>query len=128
MSPKPTFYAPRDMLARKPAHGAACTHCGLCCVATLCGLAQHVFHRPATPGPCPALTLRNGVSACGLVEQTTGEMRAAALHLIGAGDNCDARFNGEPRNMAYAARQETYWNRPDVAQTTRDARRKWGMT
>jgi hypothetical protein len=40
---KPVFRAPRDMLARKPAHGAACNHCGLCCVSSLCDLAQYVL-------------------------------------------------------------------------------------
>jgi hypothetical protein len=150
---KPVFPAPRAMLERKPRHGAACNHCGLCCTATLCDLAQHVFKRPAYPGPCPALgwsSAKQGPdvpskapragcakqgpapeSVCGLVAWAEREgrdaLRTAALHLIGSDDGCDARFNGEPRDMEYAARQSQHWNAPDTVAKTRAAARAWGM-
>ena len=113
---KPVFTAPRSMLQRKPPHGAACNRCGLCCHASLCGLAQVVFRRPALPGPCPALRRRGDEHACGLAvdpglfvpalarEHGTDALAEAAAYLIGAGDGCDARFNGEPRDETFAAR------------------------
>jgi hypothetical protein len=68
---------------------------------------------------------------CGLVAWAEREghdaLRTAALHLIGSNDGCDARFNGEPRNLEYAARQDAHWSRPDIVQMTKAARRAWGM-
>ena len=61
------FMGPKSMLDNKPPHGAPCTRCGLCCVASLCSLAQHVFAAPARPGPCPALLMNGDESSCGLV-------------------------------------------------------------
>lgn len=91
-------------LARKPRYGTPCNSCGLCCMATLCKLAITVFGE--RPGPCPALMENDdGVShRCGFVSESSAPYREAALFLIGAGDGCDARFNGEPRDEAFAAR------------------------
>jgi hypothetical protein len=101
---RPLFVAPRSMLENKPQHGAACTSCGLCCVALRCDLAMQVFALPRV-GACPALVQTDAKRfACGLVlEAETEAKRAAALLIIGSGDGCDARFNGEPRNEAFAA-------------------------
>lgn len=109
---KPVFAAPREMLDRKPPHGQACNRCGLCCVATLCDVAQHVFKREALPGPCPALRRNDdGVThRCGLIEACgpAVEMKAAVELLIGSGQGCDARFNGEPADQAFYKRLEEF--------------------
>jgi hypothetical protein len=99
-------------IQRKPAHGKACNNCGACCLATLCPLGKALFLRER--GPCPAL-LRAGASyQCGLAAhparfvpgavQRFGStmLSEAARYLIGAGDGCDARFNGEPKDEAFA--------------------------
>jgi len=101
---RPRFVAPRGLLDKKPAHGAPCNNCGLCCLATRCELAMHVFALPRL-GACPALVqIASQSFACGLVlNAETEEKRAAALLVIGSGDGCDARFNGERRNEAFAA-------------------------
>lgn len=106
------FVGKRSMLERKPAHGAPCTRCGLCCVATICPLGRAVFKR--SEGPCPALEqVEPHVYACGLVANPANYAKhvtdacgplvasAAAGMLVGSGDGCDARFNGEPINYAF---------------------------
>jgi hypothetical protein len=105
--------APRevgDAIARKPRYGLPCNGCGACCMVTLCKLARHVFHADTPFGRCPALTKKDdGTYGCGLVEKGKGPQRDAALLLIGAGDGCDARFNGEPRDEALSAQ----WDKRD---------------
>lgn len=99
-----------EAILRKPRYGLPCNGCGACCMVTLCNLALHVFHRDDPFGRCPALTKNaEGTYGCGLVEKGKGPQRAAALLLIGAGDGCDARFNGEPRDEALAAK----WDQRD---------------
>lgn len=133
----PAFVAPKGALDRKPPHGAPCTRCGLCCQATLCKTAMHVFDRPSFPGPCPALRFdRDGRSSCGLVDQPEAYAPAvvaahgrsnasnAAAHLIGAATGCDARFNGEPIDEAFYARL-LRWDR-EHERRTRTAGRIWG--
>ena len=95
---------PREMVARKPPHGAPCNRCGVCCHATLCELARHVFG--PRPGPCPAL-VPDGADrwACGLVASAPPLLADAACVLISAGDGCDARINGEPTNTGFHALQ-----------------------
>lgn len=78
--------APREMIALKPAHGAACTRCGLCCFVALCDLSQRVFNLPADAGPCPALTGSVGAASCGLTTLPDAELAAAAALLINAGN------------------------------------------
>lgn len=115
---------PRFMMARKPAHGAPCTRCGACCVATLCDLARHVFGN--RPGPCPALLVGQDKSAaCGLTQIGTQQAREAAALLIGTGDGCDARFNGEPVDRGFHA----YQARLDIerAEEIKAARALWGF-
>lgn len=99
---KPVFVAPKHLLEKKPPHGAPCTRCGLCCMATLCKIGEAVFRR--STGPCPALLWNKDGSVCGLVAVSEGEMKDAAKLLILSGDGCDARFNGEPVNPAFHAK------------------------
>ena len=110
---KPAFLAPRRLLERKPPHGAACTSCGLCCLATRCRLSVLVYGDG--PGPCPAVRFDAlESSSCNVVADPTAyrpggdaaELRAAALLLIRAGTACDARFNGEARDAAFDARED----------------------
>jgi hypothetical protein len=122
---KPGFMAPKGELEKKPPHGAPCNGCGLCCKAVLCPLAERVFGR-GDQGPCPALTAEN---RCGMVEEPLkwrraqtwkhGEekMRGAALLLVGAGNGCDALFNGEPADEAF---------RLKLRQTERETRAQTG--
>ena len=118
------FYAPRSMLAKKPAHGSPCTQCGLCCVATLCELGRDFFGKSA--GPCPALVFnQDGDSACGLTLAGEPEYRDAAKLLIGAGDGCDARFNGEPGNPDFYALCEKL--DAERADDIAEARGLWSM-
>jgi hypothetical protein len=109
---KPIFSAPRGLLAKKPPYGAPCNRCGLCCMATACPLGQYVFKRPEYNGePCPGLVKDGDDYGCDVVAHPeryasgarvlqfgVERLREAALLLIGAGNGCDARFNGEPRN------------------------------
>lgn len=98
---------PPEMIAGKPPHGSPCTRCGACCYALLCDVARHVFKRPEKParGPCPALRVEYGQASCGLVSELKDRglpnMADAVSLLIGAGDGCDARFNGEPPNSEF---------------------------
>jgi hypothetical protein len=109
---KPVFAASREMLQRKPAHGAPCNRCGLCCVATKCALGQALFG--GVTGPCPALKQMTPREwSCGVVALTGHftamdsndpewrEMQRAAALLIRAGEGCDARFNGEPVSLDF---------------------------
>jgi len=107
-------------------------------MATLCPLGQFVFQRHAWPGPCPGLTQVESDYVCGLVldprkyapTQTArygvATLRWAALHLIGAGDGCDARFNGEPRNHAYGDALDAECLTPRRVSMSRIAKRLWG--
>ncbi len=132
---KPAAVVPRTAREMKPPHGAPCNSCGLCCMATLCPLAQSLFRFKY--GRCPALERVPQGWTCGVVKDPArwnlgrtllngvGAMRAAALHLIGAGDGCDARFDGEPINAAFHRHCE------ELAKSQRDktgnARRLWGL-
>jgi hypothetical protein len=110
------FIAPRELLARKPKHGEPCTRCGICCIASLCPLAAHLFGD--RPGPCPALRFdADHNSSCGLVVNPYEEdrppdvaaaMSEAAAHLIGSGNGCDCRVNGEPGNPEFYEKLNEY--------------------
>lgn len=124
---RPLVRVPRGALADKPAHGASCNRCGVCCMAVKCELARYLFG--AELGPCPALERdeEDKVYRCGIVATVPDEtLRAAAIHLIGAGDGCDARFNGEPVNASFAA----YLDKLAITQRaiTANARKLWGMS
>src|SRR5262245_56827180 len=135
----PLVSAPRTMIERKRAHGAPCNSYGLCCHGSLCKLAQHIFRREAFPGPCPALRDNgDGTHSCDVVhtpQRYAGNLsislridtlRHAALLLIGGGYGCDARINGEPRNIAFDRKLEAW----DVAKAEKlkVARRIWGLS
>lgn len=123
---KPVFLAPKELMQRKPAHGAPCTRCGLCCMATLCDLAQHVFQREEMPGPCPALVQQGRDFVCGIaVVSDAAATRESAELLIGAGLGCDARFNGEPASFSFYKKLKQH----DAANAAaiRAARKLWGM-
>lgn len=135
---KPIFgYVSRDALDRKPPHGEPCTRCGACCMATLCPLALRIFGQ--RPGPCPALvkSVKPHEYACGVVadparfslRQTmlhgVEKMRAAAMHLIGSGTGCDARFNGEKINEAFYDKLIEHDRRR--AAETRESMKLWGL-
>lgn len=54
---------------RKPPTFSPCNGCGLCCIATPCGLAL-TYVPGAAPGyPCPALEWEGGRSWCGMVRR-----------------------------------------------------------
>lgn len=130
---RPAALVPREMHQRKPAHGKPCNRCGLCCYMTLCDLARSVFKRPEKPamGPCPALRKHAqipGEYECGLVVEPQlyrygiepKQLSDAAKTLIMAGDGCDARINGEPRDEKFVK----HLDRLD-AKRTEKIRRAW---
>ena len=105
---------------------------------TRCDLSQHVF-KLGEIGLCPALTqIDEHKFACGLVldpakyspvravTKGVGALRRAALLLIGSGDGCDARFNGEWRNVPYADALDARWLRSDRVKESKRAKRLWG--
>ena len=126
---------PRALAAKKPPHGAPCNRCGLCCIASLCPLAQHVFRKEL--GPCPALSYDADGSRCGLVDDPMRHARlttmrngveatrTAAKHLIGSATGCDARINGEPKNEAFYAELLRWDERNE--RRTKAAKKIWGI-
>lgn len=75
----------------KPAVGAPCNGCGVCCVLTPCPLSRFFLgHRS---GACPALLWAGGRYVCGPAVAPTGLARwlprALRLRWIGAGCGCD---------------------------------------
>ncbi|MEW6164451.1 MAG: hypothetical protein AB1642_05260 [Pseudomonadota bacterium] len=79
----------------KPAVGAPCNGCGVCCGIAACPLSRFLLgHRE---GPCPALKWQGGHDneryVCGLVAAPTGIARwlprRLVLRWIAAGRGCD---------------------------------------
>jgi len=135
---KPTFIAPAGALDRKPRHGEPCNRCGLCCMATLCALGQHVFQRHEWPGPCPGLRKDgDGSYSCNVANEPLQyardpladgyALRHAALTIIGAGDGCDARFNGEWRNEPFSDALDAKYQFGKGRLALRHAKHLWGM-
>lgn len=132
---KPVFMASQAAFDKKPPHGQPCTRCGLCCVATICPLGQHVFGRKI--GPCPALSYDDQGSICGLIADPmkwfpiraialgVDHLKKAARHLIGSSTGCDARFNGEKPDQAFYARLIEH-DRQTIS-LTRWSKRVWGI-
>ncbi len=102
---------------KKPAVGAPCNGCGLCCMTQICsagsftmGLVKTYGDRAA--GPCPALIAQDdGSYACGLVlrprDYAPGrggaqELRSAVKIMIGAGAGCD-ELGDEPSEADISA-------------------------
>lgn len=79
----------------KPAVGAPCNGCGICCALEPCPLSRFLLGHRA--GSCPALTWQGGGThgryVCGLVVAPTGIVRwlpqRLRLRWIGAGCGCD---------------------------------------
>lgn len=91
---------PKGALDNKPPHGQPCNRCGVCCMAMPCELGRFLFQQKE--GRCPALEKDGEGFGCGLLQVGIPELRDAAMLLIGSGDGCDARFNGEPREEAFS--------------------------
>jgi hypothetical protein len=87
------------MRDKKPAHGAPCNRCGLCCFVSLCDLAAALHNR--RQGPCPELRWDEKGSRCALIERSEGKMREAAKLLINSGNGCDMLMHGETRDAVY---------------------------
>ncbi|MFN4148582.1 MAG: hypothetical protein ACK4E4_03430 [Rhodocyclaceae bacterium] len=76
---------------QKPAFGAPCNGCGVCCALTPCPLSRlSLRHRD---GSCPALTWQGERYVCGLVVAPQGFIRwlprRLRLRWIGVGWGCD---------------------------------------
>ncbi|HEX5392002.1 MAG TPA: hypothetical protein VFW68_01885 [Rhodocyclaceae bacterium] len=91
----------------KPALGASCNGCGVCCAMVTCPVALILFRRRR--GPCPALVWSEGETRyhCGLVTTPNDYLRwlpktwaAPArrwmLRWIASGVGCDADYMVEP--------------------------------
>jgi len=100
----------------KPALGAPCNGCGLCCAAELCPLGRVVFGK--SRGPCPALVWRAAERRhhCGLVAAPRTHLprlprflapifTRLARRWIAAGIGCDSDVSAEavPAKPAAAA-------------------------
>jgi|SRR5215472_3999387 len=116
---------PRQMFEKKPPHGSPCNRCGVCCYVVQCELSRHVFGDLGR-GPCPALSPDGDDYKCGLACEGPLIKRQATAVLIGAGDGCDARFNGEPVNLAFNQRLAKLDQ--ERAAEIRTARIVWGMS
>ena len=86
----------------KPAVGAACNGCGVCCVVETCPLARLRFLRRR--GPCPALLWRDdeGRYRCGLLAEPTRWLplpealaRRWVARWIAAGKGCDCDYEAQ---------------------------------
>ncbi|CAA7615229.1 hypothetical protein [Magnetospirillum sp. UT-4] len=75
----------------KPAFGAACNGCGLCCALTTCPLARIRFLR--VRGPCPALDWIEAERRyrCGIGRFMRWLPQRLMLRWIAAGVGCDCR-------------------------------------
>lgn len=68
----------------KPAFNAPCNGCGLCCVATACGLAIDLVPGAEFGRPCPALEWEGGRSWCGMIRRPfhhSPRLADAAAHM-----------------------------------------------
>lgn len=137
----------------KPAHGAECNRCGVCCTRSLCPLAAMVIggltataivlgeeELPEMDGPCPALLPKpDGTFGCGLVEEPrrwapvqaaiygVKALRDGAMHMIGSGRGCDCCLEGEPRDYAYSRRERAHTGLPRAKNRSVAAFKAWGV-
>lgn len=132
---KPAAFLPRSVVERKPAYGEPCNACGLCCMVAPCPIAARLFG--PVRGVCPALRhQRDGTYSCGVMEEPRAyapvrvarfgapRLREAARIILGAGEGCDCRIEGEPSNAAFRDRCE----RHRETERTRDALYAWGLS
>jgi hypothetical protein len=100
-------------MLNKPAHGAPCNSCGLCCINALCPVGEAQFGM--RPGPCPAIMPQaSGHVLCGLMADPARfapekVMRhgAAAVSgsvkmLNGSGEGCDCFMDDEEEDRAFS--------------------------
>jgi hypothetical protein len=93
---------PRWLVERKPKHGKACNHCGLCCFESKCDIGKTLFGKEPR-GPCPALKFDSEQhSHCDVIDNPQKYTavdpdiaRDAAKLLLYAGHGCTMRINGE---------------------------------
>lgn len=97
-------------LPQKPARGARCNGCGMCCAVEPCRLAAELLN--CTKGPCIALERDETRTYCGLVrrpahymfgqdvpESETGRFSVMLASMLGIGTECDAD-DVEPNDQA----------------------------
>lgn len=79
----------------KPAFGAPCNGCGVCCAAATCPLGLIVFRRRS--GPCPALEWHEGDHRyrCRLLAAASRRLRPLIARWIAAGTSCDSHAEGD---------------------------------
>lgn len=74
---------------RKPMMGEPCNGCGVCCVATACGIALDHIPEAALGEACPALEWEGGRSWCGMVRHPARYSPMIAL-AVAAGATTEA--------------------------------------
>ena len=72
----------------KPAPGAACNGCGVCCLAEPCPLGMLVSRRRR--GACAAVEWDGQRYRCGVLTTARGWRRRLVARWIGAGPGCDS--------------------------------------
>lgn len=124
---------PRDMCAKKPAHGSPCNNCGLCCWSSKCDVGRKLFGgSPPNDGPCPALRFDSEQNSyCNVIAKPEEyrpddpeKARDAMKLLMYAGWGCTMRINGE-FNHDFNARLDFYTNKNQAAFD--DALHFWGI-
>lgn len=94
----------------RPAIGAPCNGCGLCCLREVCGAGAFTQrltkeYGQRVKGPCPALRQDGDTISCGMVVRpkdfawgkgSAEDLRAAARLLIGAEAGCDEWDTDDP--------------------------------
>lgn len=121
---------------QKPAHGAGCNFCGLCCLSGTCKTGQKFFGI-AEATRCPALSFsEHGIASCGLMEHPdrfapelakvhgAARLGEAMRVMLGSGTGCDARLQDEPRNEAFD-RRLALWKK-SLTRKREAARKMWG--
>lgn len=117
----PMTYDLLEAIASKPRYGEPCNGCGACCATSQCIVSEAVFGTIGKDNSpwgvtCPAFEPDGKETKCGIVRNPIayamtkvlrygeGVVRQATLQLIFAGEGCDARFNGEPRDVTVVQR------------------------
>lgn len=101
-----TLYLHRQAPA-KPAYGAPCNRCGVCCTAEPCPAGILLFHQRR--GRCPALIWTGDAYACRLVTEPDQALRWLPKWLDKTASRCFARWiaAGKGCDCAYDCDQPT---------------------
>jgi hypothetical protein len=94
-----------SLLPTKPAVGAPCTGCGLCCAQAVCRVGQQYLPGGPHAAPCPALEYADGRLWCGLVRRphhylglsfraADSVLRPLFAALLGIAQGCDSWEQG----------------------------------